>query len=179
MLASCAALPQGARLAQAGDRSVDVRAAYGVPIVAKSVFWDGNGDVDDVSLKARHLWHTSDHFAVGAGLALNTYLPTGADVFGLEAEAVSRSYLFRSERFGVFSELTGGYMQSTGRVPAGGTEWNFTFSFGAGVEIPVERDTGLQMGINYHHVSNALGRMNDRNPSQNEAQFWFGFEYRL
>jgi hypothetical protein len=33
--------------------------------------------------------------------------------------------------------------------------------------------------LTYHHVSNALGRENDRNPSQNEAQLWVGFALRF
>jgi hypothetical protein len=31
------------------------------------------------------------------------------------------------------------------------------------------------IGAHYHHLSNALGRENLRNPSQNEVRAWVGF----
>lgn len=45
-----------------------------------------------------------------------------------------------------------------------------TFGFGGGVDLPVGAGTSLLLGATYHHISNALGRENERNPSQNEAQ---------
>jgi hypothetical protein len=47
------------------------------------------------------------------------------------------------------------------------------------VLVPVSPNLDFQSGLTYHHVSNALGRENDRNPSQNEAQLWVGFALRF
>lgn len=167
------------RLPRAGDTTLDLRIAHGVPIYAKSLFWDGNGEVSDASARIRTMWHTDDHLALGAGIAAITFFTGGQDIYAGEAEAVGRCYAYRGEAAGVFAEATGGYLQSTDPVPPGGTEWNFTFSFAAGLEIPWSGARNLELGITYHHLSNALGRMNDRNPSQNEAQFWLGVGLRF
>ena len=47
------------------------------------------------------------------------------------------------------------------------------------VDLPVGDKSSLIVGCTYHHISNALGRMNDRNPSQNEARFFVGFAWTL
>lgn len=159
---------------RAGDCSVELRAFSGVPILRKSLFWDGNGEDDQSGVRARHFWHVTDRLALGAGLAGSTFFLGGANAYAAEAEAVGKYYLYRHDDFRAFADVTGGYMQSTDPVPEGGTEWNFSFSFGLGTEIPVAEDWDVLVGAVYHHISNALGRANDRNPSQNEAQFSLG-----
>ncbi len=77
----------------------------------------------------------------------------------------------------VFIDGNAGYQLANDQIPPGGTVWNFTFGFGGGFELPVDRDTALLAAIDYHHISNALGRNNDRNPSQNEARLWLGVEW--
>ncbi|MCA8975227.1 MAG: hypothetical protein KDC98_10925 [Planctomycetes bacterium] len=168
-----------ATLPKAGDRSADFRVYYGFPILQKSFFWDGNGENDEAGLKMRHLWHLTDDFAIGLGLTGSAWFIGGPDAFAAEGEAVGRYYAYRSEDLGVFAELTGGWIQSTRPIPVGGTEWNMTFSFGPGFEVPFDDRLNLLGGVTYHHVSNALGHENRRNPSQNEVQGWIGFSYRL
>lgn len=167
------------RLPRAGDRVLDVRAYYGIPILQKSFFWDGNGEVDQFGLRARHLWYSSDNVAFGVGLSAMNFLVGGADVQGLEADAIGRFTFWRGDDLSVFVETTGGYLQSTDGIPPGGTEWNFTFSFGPGVDIPIGDGVDLMTGVTYHHISNALGRESPRNPSQNEADLWIGLGFRF
>ncbi|MEZ5987689.1 MAG: hypothetical protein R3F30_00895 [Planctomycetota bacterium] len=168
-----------ALLPAAGDQTVDVRAWYGIPILRRSFRWDGNGEDDTAGVRARYLFHLSDSIAIGPGVAASTWFQSGADAYAGELEAVGRIYLHKSRSLGVFAELTGGWMQSTRPVPTDGTEWNMTFSFGSGIEVPLDPGMGLISGITYHHTSNALGRANDRNPSQNEGQAWIGLSFRL
>lgn len=158
----------------AGDRVLTVRTAYGIPILQRSFFWDGNGEDDTASMRVRHLWYVDERLALGAGLAGGVFFESGSDAFFTEAEAVGRVQLYQGEGAGIFTELTGGWLQATRAAPAGGTDWNMTFSFGPGIEIPIAEHTTIETGVTYHHVSNALGRDNDRNPSQNEAQLWLG-----
>lgn len=168
-------------LPREGDRITDVRVFYGIPILQKSFFWDGNSEVDNAGLKARQLWQVSDASALGVGLTGANWFLGGADVQSIELEGVGRSFVYRSEddAYGVFVEVTGGFQQATDSIPPGGTEWNFTFSFGPGVVVPLERSLDLQTGVTYHHISNALGRDTPRNPSQNEAQLWIGLAFRF
>jgi len=163
----------------AGSQTRELRVFHGSPVLRKSLFWDGNGEDETAGIKGRQLWHLSNHIALGAGLGAVAFFQSGRDAFAGEFETVGRVYLHRAENLGVFTELTGGWMQSTHPVPTGGTEWNMSFSFTGGVEVPLENQLGMVAGLTYHHISNALGRQHDRNPSQNEAQFWLGLSWRL
>jgi len=160
-----------------GETFVQTRAYYGVPILQKSLFWDGNGEDDDAGLGVQVAHFVGDDVAIGAGLNFGNWFLNGRDAQSAEFEGFLRTYPFHGGP--LFVDLHGGYQQSTHGVPAGGTEWNFTFGFGPGVDIPIAEDCSLLVGCTYHHVSNALGRMNDRNPSQNEARFWIGFAWTL
>lgn len=160
-----------------GDTFVQTRAYYGVPILQKSFFWDGNGEDDDAGLGLQAAHFVADDIAIGAGLNLGNWFLSGRDAQSAELEAFLRAYPFRGGP--LFFDLHGGYQQSTDPVPRGGTEWNFSFGFGPGVDIPIGDDCSLLLGCSYHHISNALGRRNDRNPSQNEARFWLGFAWTL
>ena len=169
------------KLPRQGEVLLDSRVFYGIPILQKSFFWDGNGEDDVAGVKVRELWHATDSFAIGSGLTASNWFLSGEDAQAAEFEAVGR-YLFHrepDESAAWFFELTGGYQYATDRIPDGGTAWNWTFSFGPGVLVPMAPNVDFEAGVTYHHVSNALGRDNDRNPSQNEAQAWVGFALRF
>ncbi len=168
-----------ARLPHEGDRVLDLRAYYGLPILQKSFFWDGNGEVDQFGLRARHLWYESDSVALGCGLSVMNFLLGGSDVQAAEVDAIGHFHVYTGEGFAVFVETTGGFLQATDAIPPGGTEWNFTFSGGSGVDVPVGDGVDLVTGATYHHISNALGHQNPRNPSQNEADLWIGVAFRF
>ncbi|MCA8951796.1 MAG: hypothetical protein KDE27_19965 [Planctomycetes bacterium] len=167
------------RLPIAGESDLQVSAFAGIPILQKSFFWDGNGEDDTAGAKLRYLWHATDDLAIGAGLTGVGFFRGGRDGLAGEIEAVGRYFFYRGDSLGVYWDLTGGWLQANDQVPVGGTEWNMTFSFGPGLQVPIEDRLDLITGVTYHHVSNALGRQNDRNPSQNEAQLWLGLSFRL
>lgn len=169
------------RLPQVGDDSVDVRVFYGVPLLQKSFFWDGNGEIDVAGLQVRRMWQVDEDWALGVGATGANWFFGGADVQSLEVEGVARRMLYRSEgdTCGVFVEGGGGYQQARSAIPPEGTEWNFTFHFGTGVQVPVGEAVDLMTGLSYHHISNALGRDNPRNPSQNDVRLWIGLSFRF
>ncbi len=173
--------PLALTLPHEGDHITDVRVYYAIPILQKSFFWDGNSEVDSAGLRIRQLWQVENDVALGVGLAATNWFLGGPDVQSIEAEGVGRAYVYRSDddSYGVFCDVTGGFQQATDSIPPGGTEWNFTFSFGPGVVVPLQRALDLQTGLTYHHISNALGRDSPRNPSQNEAQLWIGLAFRF
>lgn len=160
-----------------GETFVQGRAYYGVPVLQKSFVWDGNGEDDDAGLGVHVAHFVGDDVAIGAGLNLGNWFKSGQDAQSAELEGFLRAYPFHGGP--LFIDLHGGFQQATDAVPTGGTDWNFSFGFGPGVDIPVAEDCSLMVGCTYHHISNALGRMNDRNPSQNEARVWIGFAWTL
>ena len=169
------------QLPKQGELVLDARAFYGIPILQKSFFWDGNGEVDAAGLKLREMWHATDAFAIGSGVTATNWFLDGEDAQSVEFEAVGRLLVHRADNdaYAWFFEASAGYQYATDPVPEGGTVWNWTFSFGPGLLVPMSPNLDFQSGLTYHHVSNALGRENDRNPSQNEAQLWVGFALRF
>lgn len=162
-----------------GDAVVEARGFFGVPILQKSLYWDGNGEVNNFGVGGRYLYFVGDSFAIGPGLNATWFKTNGHETFAGEFEAIGRGYLWNADSFRVYWDLAGGWQQSTHQVPEGGTQWNMTFSFGPGVEVPIGGGNNLIVGARYHHMSNALGRQNDRNPSQNEGRFFVGFGWEF
>ncbi len=186
LVLSLAACTSGARPAPppiagsqhvAGSRFLTTHAFYGVPILQRSFFWDGNGEVDDSGIGVHAGQCLDDHVAIGAGSNVATWWAPGSDIYSLEIEALVRVHPDRD--WPVFLDGTGGYQLANDDIPPGGTVWNFTFSFGGGLEFPIGKATSLLTGLQYHHISNALGRENERNPSQNEARLWVGVEWNF
>lgn len=169
-----AAMPLGVRH-DAGSSFAEVRAHHGIPILQRSFFWDGNGEVDDSGIGFHAGSCLTDHVALGVGSNLASWWTSGRDVYSIEAEGLLRAHPF--DTLPVFVDGTAGYQLANDQIPPGGTVWNFTFGFGGGLEVPLAAGTSMLAGLNYHHISNALGRDNDRNPSQNEARLWLGLEW--
>jgi hypothetical protein len=153
------------------------RGYFGSPILRKSLFWDGNGEVATLGGDVFSHWFLTDSFALGAGLGGTVFQTPGDNALGTEAQASARWYPYASESFGVFVDGTLGYLRTTREVPPEGTRWNYTFSFGPGIDVPMGNDMHLLVGGSYHHISNAMGRQSQRNPSQNEARLWLGLEW--
>ncbi|MDA0375210.1 MAG: hypothetical protein O2865_15610 [Planctomycetota bacterium] len=162
-----------------GSLQVVARGHYGIPILGKSLFWDGNGSDHDFGFGGYGYYYVADGIALGAGLNATAFKVPGADTYGLEFEAISRFDIARYGTTRVFWDFTGGWLQSTDGIPPGGTEWNMTFSFGPGIDIPLDVGQSLQISTIYHHKSNALGSQHDRNPSQNEIRTSVGLAWQF
>jgi hypothetical protein len=160
----------------AGDNAATARAFYGVPILQKSLYWDGNGDDDNYGLGFHLFRFVNDGLALGMGLNGAVWMEDAHDVYSGEWEALLRWYPGNRQ---FFWDVGGGYLHGIAPVPTGGTDWNFTFHFGPGVDIPVGRESSVLIGATYHHTSNALGRENERNPSQNDMRLWVAFAWNF
>lgn len=159
----------------AGTSFAAVRVHHGIPILQKSFFWDGNGEVDNTGVGVHVGSHVAERIALGVGATAATWWTPGHNVYSAEVEGLLRIHPLRDMPF--FLDGFGGYQLATDQIPPGGTVWNFSFGFGAGAEFPVGPGTSVLSGVTYHHISNALGRDNERNPSQNEARVWVGFAW--
>ncbi|MHC4952830.1 MAG: hypothetical protein ACYTGZ_02995 [Planctomycetota bacterium] len=168
-------------LHEKGDKMWNVTAAYGNPIVGKSLAWDGGGDAETLSAGATHYFFVSDRIAIGPRLTAVRFQETGEATWGGEIEGTMRWWFAEInewKRAGFFWDLSGGFLLTNQRVPPNGTRGNFTFSFGPGVEVPLNDTYSVFAGIEYHHLSNAFGRDSNRNPSENRLRFWIAWGVR-
>ncbi|MFO1076319.1 MAG: hypothetical protein U1E73_01175 [Planctomycetota bacterium] len=170
LFAACTATPH-----PAGSSAVEARVHYSVPVLQRALFWDGNGEVDNAgaSLFATH--YVADGVGLGAGATVAEWFLSGEDAYSGEISMLGRWYPVTG--LSGFWQSTCGFQQASDNIPPGGTEWNFTFSFGPGIEVPVAEHESLLLGVDFHHTSNALGRQSHRNPSQNEGRLWIGYSW--
>jgi hypothetical protein len=160
-----------------GENMMIVRGHYGVPILQKAIYWDGNGEDDNYGLGLYAFRFVNDGVAIGIGSNLGVWKTIGADAYSMEFETLLRWYPWDEPRF--YVDVTGGFIYATKGIPSGGTQANWSFSWGVGYDIPIGLQSSLMVGMLFHHISNALGRENERNPSQNEARFYLGYAWNF
>jgi opacity protein-like surface antigen len=158
-----------------GANAAVVKGYYGVPILQRSLLWDGNGEDDNYGVGFTGFRFVNDGIMIGMGLNAGVWMENNHDVYAGEFETLLRCYPGIDSH--VFFDLGGGWVQGTDPVPSGGTDWNMSFQFGTGVEVPVTEGGSVLIGATYHHISNALGHENARNPSQNDMRFWVGYAF--
>lgn len=162
-------------LHKAGERVATGRAFYGEPITGHALAWNGLGDVPVYGVGLQNYWFWEDRLAVGAGVDLMQFDLAGTNAVGAGVETRVRYFYGEIDNVGGFFDFTGGYRQADKRVPAEGTDGNFTFSFGPGFDYRVREGESVLLGLEFHHMSNGRGRDTPRNPSQNELLLWFGY----
>jgi hypothetical protein len=160
-----------------GQNVMIVRGHYGVPILQKAIYWDGNGEDDNYGLGLYAFRFVNDGVAIGIGSNAGVWMQSGADAFSLEGETILRWYPFDEPRF--YLDVTAGMIYATKGIPTGGTQANWSFSWGVGYDFPIGEHSSLLVGALFHHISNALGRDHHRNPSQNEGRFYIGYAWNF
>jgi len=160
-----------------GERMASVRVhAAPFPIEGSAIAWQGERDEEYFGAGVWTHKFTSDRIALGLGLSFHNYQFDGDNVKAAEIEGNYRHYLAEhGDTYAYFWEFYGGAQYAEAPVPSGATRYEFTFAFGPGMEIKLGEKPRLLAGVQFHHQSNALGRMSPRNPSQNDLRLWVAF----
>jgi lipid A 3-O-deacylase len=99
----------------------------------------------------------------------------GDDAFGINPAFLFRWHFITRERWSIFSDAGIGLLFSTDDVPDGGTSFNFTPRVGGGFTYALDDiGTRLQVGIRWHHVSNARIRGDSDNPARDGLLLYAG-----
>ena len=98
-------------------------------------------------------------------------------VYSVGAEPLGLQLNFRNNRrLQPFVNATGGFLYFTEQVPVtNSSQYNFTFSFGGGVEI-FSRYESILLGYRFHHISN--GSTAALNPGIDLQMLSLGFSFR-
>lgn len=76
-----------------------------------------------------------------------------------------------------FARASAGFMYVNKRTPNYvGTRFEFTASFGGGIEIGLKKGRAISVGYSYFHISN--GYRGDENPGFDNNLFWIGYTFR-
>ncbi len=160
------------------ERVVNVRAFGASPLVGDALLWRGGGDIPNYGIGVEGYKFVTDRLALGAGLTVRNYNDSGSDARAVEIEGRMRYYVAETEKAGLFLDLNGGGMWAQDPIPERGSEWNYTFAFGPGIEVPLSKNKSLLFGAEFHHLSNADGSYSRRNPSQNEILYWVSHSWK-
>jgi hypothetical protein len=100
----------------------------------------------------------------------------GGGVFGVNPTIVFRWHWVNAPRWSFYGDLGIGFMLSTDAMPRGGTNVNFTPRAGLGwtYQLAEEYDTRLQVGVRWHHISNARITGDDHNPARDLPMLYAG-----
>jgi len=116
-------------------------------------------------------------FALANGDEATLLLRPSRSVYGGGAEPIGFQLDFRNHRkVQPFVNTTGGFLYFTEQVPVtDSSQYNFTFSFGTGVEILSGRHAFV-LGYRYHHISN--GYTATLNPGIDSQIISLGFSFK-
>lgn len=98
----------------------------------------------------------------------------GDNTGGVSASMVFRWHFINTGNWTIFGDLGIGLLGAFDEVPDGGTSFNFLPRAGAGVtkRLFEDADTRLQLGLRWHHISNARITGDEDNPSRDGAMLY-------
>jgi len=99
----------------------------------------------------------------------------GDNAFGINPAFVFRWHAFNWDRWSIYGDMGIGMVFSTQDVPSGGTDVNFTPRFGGGFTYRLDDEgTRLQVGLRWHHISNARITGDLENPARDSVMLHAG-----
>ncbi len=102
---------------------------------------------------------------------------TGPNTGGINPSMVFRYHFLHDEdyTYTIYADAGIGLLFAFDEVPTGGTRFNFTPRAGVGATFKLgESENRLQVGIRYHHISNARIDGDSRNPSRDSIMLYAG-----
>jgi len=148
-----------------------VRVSYGNPSPGHTLAWNSAGEAETLNATVADRWFLSDRVSLGLGVTGSNFRQEGENVLGGEIQGLLRWHFAEWKATSFFWDLDGGGLITTEKVPPESTSRNYTFDFGPGVEVPLDGGFSLLFGVQFHHLSNARGREDESNESQNEIRY--------
>jgi hypothetical protein len=104
----------------------------------------------------------------------------GDDAVGINPVMYFRWHFWNEHRWSFYADLGIGVLAASDNVPPGGTGFDFTPRASFGV-THVLNDDGLRLdvGVRWHHISNARIQGEERNPGHDAAMIYAGLVFPL
>lgn len=102
------------------------------------------------------------------------------EAFGFNPNIVFRWHLFEHERLTVYADAGIGVLASSDDVPVGGTSFNLMPRAGGGITYGLgDGGQRLELGVRWHHISNARFSGDSDNPDRDGVMIYAGFSFPL
>ncbi len=130
----------------------------------------------DASVYAAYSTFLSDDVEWSLEVALWGFFQDGADAYGLNPSMAFRWHFWHGERWTIYTDIGIGLLATTDDVPSNGTSLNFTPKAGMGVTYRpwLGEETRVQVGLRWHHVSNARVTGAEDNPARDAPALYVG-----
>ncbi len=164
-----------------GENAAGASGGYGLPggwwITFGGGYANDFGDEQDLNAHVAFSTFLADELEFSVELAGWYFDQVGTDTGGINPGMVFRWHFWHADNFDwtVYGDVGIGLLFSFDDVPDGGTSFNFTPRAGLGYTTRIDDDgTRLQLGVRYHHVSNARIEGDGRNPSRDSVMVYAG-----
>jgi len=135
---------------------------------------DFSGAVD---LNLRFAWSYFVIRNVEFSAELNTWYfnQPGDDAFGINPAFVFRWHLYNEGRWSIYTDAGIGLLFTTDETPTLGSDVNFTPRIGTGMTYRLDNaGNRLQVGLRWHHISNARIQGDSGNPARDGLMLYAG-----
>lgn len=174
--------PQPAEEASGEPVSTESRPSVVEYATAESKWWTlGAGvayDFDgstDIPLRGAYSYFLGDGVEFSLELGGWYFAQEGDDAVGASISTIFRWHFYRKDPWTAYVDAGIGVMGASDEVPDGGTTFNFLPQAGAGVTRRLnDRGLRLQVGLRWHHISNARSQGDDENPDRDAAMLYGG-----
>ncbi len=170
------------RLAEEANPSVFDEASVFRPYAQEgTTYWgltldgavSGDGQTVGPRLSVHHF--LADGFEVHASIGVWGHFQDGTDAVSVNPSLGFRYHFVREETHTIYADIGIGLLLSNEEVPDDGTRTNFTPRAGIGATFPLGHDGArLDLGLRWHHVSNASTSGTDDNPDRDSLGFYAG-----
>lgn len=119
----------------------------------------------------------ADDFELSLSLSGWGFFQDGEDAAGLNPGFSLRWHFVNNHEDGysVYAQTGIGLLWANDEVPEGGTRFNFTPHVGVGATIELfDGPARLDVGVGWHHISNASTSGTDDNPGRDSGAVWIG-----
>jgi hypothetical protein len=153
---------------------------------ASSKWWTVGGgvasnfaDATDVDLRFAYSHFLVKDVEFGAEMNLWYFHQDGPDAAGFNPAMVFRWHFYDDGKWTLFGDVGIGLLLASDDVPVGGTAFDFTPRVGVGFtrELDPETRTRLQVGLRWHHISNARLSGAADNPSRDGVMLYAALQF--
>jgi hypothetical protein len=136
--------------------------------------YDFDGSTD-IPLRGAYSYFLGDGVEFSLELDGWYFAQEGPDAVGASISTIFRWHFYRKDPWTAYIDAGIGVMGASDEVPDGGTQFNFLPQAGAGVTRRLnDRGLRLQLGLRWHHISNARSQGDDENPDRDAPMLYGG-----
>ncbi len=153
---------------------------------ARSMWWTLGGgvannfdDATDINVRGAYSYFLVKDVEFAAELNLWYFHQAGPDAEGINPAILFRWHFYDEGKWTIYADAGIGLLFATDEVPDGGTSFDFTPKIGGGFTYELDPESGarLQVGLRWHHISNARINGASNNPARDAAMIYAGIQF--